>query len=47
MGEIGLEVFRFIMTDERFQGIPLVLETIDETIWTEEIQMLRSFSLGE
>ncbi|MBU2963869.1 deoxyribonuclease IV [Amphritea sp. 2_MG-2023] len=47
MGEIGLEVFRFIMTDERFQGIPLVLETIDGTIWAEEIQMLRSFSLGD
>ncbi|RTE66991.1 deoxyribonuclease IV [Amphritea opalescens] len=45
MGEIGLEVFRFIMADARFQGIPMVLETIDETIWPEEIQMLRGFSL--
>lgn len=45
-GEIGLEVFRFIMQDDRFRGIPLVLETIDETIWKEEIQMLRQFSAG-
>lgn len=44
MGEIGLEVFRYIMSDDRFRGIPLVLETIDDTIWPEEIQMLRSFS---
>lgn len=44
-GEIGLEVFRFIMRDDRFRGIPLVLETIDETIWSDEIQMLRGFTL--
>ncbi|WP_415899339.1 deoxyribonuclease IV [Neptuniibacter sp. QD48_11] len=44
-GEIGLEVFKFIMRDDRFRGIPLVLETIDETIWAEEIQLLRQFSL--
>lgn len=45
MGEIGLEVFRYIMSDDRFRGIPMVLETIDDTIWPEEIQMLRGFSL--
>ncbi|MFY0676574.1 MAG: deoxyribonuclease IV [Neptuniibacter sp.] len=43
-GEIGLEVFRFIMRDDRFRGIPLILETIDETIWADEIQLLRQFS---
>lgn len=43
-GEIGLEVFRYIMQDARFRGVPLVLETIDETVWAEEIQMLRSFA---
>ncbi len=43
-GEIGLEVFRYIMRDERFRGVPLVLETIDETVWAEEIQMLRGFT---
>jgi deoxyribonuclease-4 len=44
-GEIGLEVFKYIMQDDRFRGIPLVLETIDETVWADEIQLLRSFAL--
>ncbi|MCL6416474.1 deoxyribonuclease IV [Aestuariirhabdus sp. Z084] len=44
-GEIGLEVFRYIMTDNRFNEIPMVLETIDSSIWSEEIQLLRSFAL--
>ena len=42
-GEIGLDAFRFIMNDERMNDIPLVLETIDETIWKEEIALLYSF----
>jgi deoxyribonuclease-4 len=40
-GEIGWDVFRYIMRDERFNGIPMVLETIDDTIWPEEIEALR------
>jgi len=40
-GHIGLEVFRFIMNDARFDGIPLVLETIDESIWAAELDLLR------
>jgi len=40
-GELGLEVFRYIMNDARFDHIPMVLETIDMDIWAEEIQMLR------
>lgn len=43
-GEIGWDLFRFIMRDERFRGIPMVLETIDETIWAEEIQTLKCFT---
>lgn len=39
-GNIGWEAFRYIMQDPRFDGIPLILETIDETIWAEEIQAL-------
>lgn len=39
-GEIGLECFRYIMNDARFDDIPMVLETIDETIWPEEIALL-------
>jgi deoxyribonuclease-4 len=32
------------MQDDRFRGVPLCLETIDETIWAEEIQQLRQFA---
>jgi len=42
-GEIGLDAFKFIMNDERMDDIPLILETIDETIWSEEIELLYSF----
>ena len=43
-GEIGWEVFRYIMADSRFDGIPMVLETIDETIWSDEINALKMMS---
>lgn len=42
-GKLGLEVFKYIMKDDRFSGIPLVLETIDEDIWADEILLLRSY----
>ena len=42
-GEIGLDAFRFIMNDDRMDDIPLILETIDDTIWKEEIELLYSF----
>ena len=42
-GEIGLDAFKFIMNDERMDDIPLILETIDDTIWKEEIELLYSF----
>lgn len=42
-GEIGLDAFRFIMNDERMDDIPLILETIDDTIWKQEIELLYSF----
>jgi deoxyribonuclease-4 len=41
-GKLGVEPFRFIMNDKRFEEIPMVLETIDETIWAEEIMLLYS-----
>ena len=41
-GELGVETFRMIMNDPRLDGIPMVLETIDETIWKEEIALLYS-----
>lgn len=42
-GEIGLDAFRFLMNDERMDDIPLILETIDDTIWKDEIELLYSF----
>jgi len=39
-GEIGWDAFKFIMNDPHMDDIPLVLETIDETIWAEEIKAL-------
>jgi deoxyribonuclease-4 len=42
-GKIGLDAFRFLMNDPRMDNIPLVLETIDETIWEQEIELLYSF----
>jgi len=39
-GEIGWDAFKFIMNDSRMDDIPLVLETIDESLWAEEIKAL-------
>ncbi|MBN2439507.1 MAG: deoxyribonuclease IV [Deltaproteobacteria bacterium] len=39
-GQIGLEPFRFIMNDSRFDGIPLILETPESERWAEEISLL-------
>jgi deoxyribonuclease-4 len=41
-GKLGWEVFRYIMRDSRFEDIPLVLETIDESLWPEEIASLNA-----
>ena len=43
-GMIGMECFRYIARDERFDGIPLILETPDETRWSEEIARLKTFA---
>lgn len=42
-GFIGIDCFRFLMADPRFDGIPLILETPDSSIWADEIKLLRSF----
>jgi deoxyribonuclease-4 len=42
-GCLGLETFRRIMNDPRFEGIPMVLETPGELdAWKTEIALLRS-----
>jgi len=42
-GYIGLTPFRLMVNDERFKGVPLILETPDPTRWPEEIKLLKSF----
>lgn len=39
-GLIGLEAFKEIVRRKEVQNIPLILETPDETLWSEEIQKL-------
>lgn len=41
-GNIGKTVFSYIMRDERFDGIPLILETVNPDIWMDEIVWLKS-----
>lgn len=42
-GLMGIDVFKLLMKDPRFDNIPLILETPEETIWKEEIAMLYGF----
>ena len=46
-GILGIEPFRMIMQDSRFNRIPLILETPDEERWAEEIKWLYSFNVCE
>lgn len=41
-GKLGVEPFSFIMNDDRMDDIPLILETIDEELWAQEIALLYS-----
>lgn len=43
-GFIPTSFFERLMKDERFDNIPIILETPDETLWGEEIAWLRSFT---
>lgn len=42
-GCIGIDFFKRLIADPRFDNMPLILETPDESIWPEEIALLRSF----
>ena len=42
-GLLGIDFFKRFMKDERFDNMPVILETPDETLWAEEIKLLRSF----
>lgn len=44
IGSIGIEPFKYIMADSRFDKIPLILETPNDAIWAEEIKKLKGFA---
>lgn len=46
-GNIGKTAFSWIMRDPRFDGIPLILETVNPDIWAEEIAWLKSQEIAE
>lgn len=43
-GFIGIDLFRRIMNDPRFDDIPLILETPDVDLWPQEIELLYSLT---
>lgn len=42
-GFLGLDFFKRLMKDSRFENMPIILETPDETLWQEEIRLLKSW----
>lgn len=42
-GLMGIDFFKRMMKDKRFDDMPIILETPDESLWKEEIALLRSF----
>lgn len=43
-GEIGLKGFELLMQDERFDDIPMILETPNTENWPQEIKMLKEMT---
>ena len=43
LGLLGMDFFKRFMKDPRFDNMPIILETPDESRWAEEIALLRSF----
>ncbi len=43
-GLLGIDFFERFMKDPRFDNMPLILETPDETLWTEEIKLLKGMA---
>lgn len=39
-GKLGWNVFQTIMNDDRFNDMPLILETVDSSLWPQEIRQL-------
>lgn len=46
-GLLGWDTFKILMNDPRLDNMPLILETIDENLWAEEIKTLYSFIRGK
>ncbi|PBI79905.1 endonuclease IV [Rahnella sp. BIGb0236] len=46
-GNIGNTVFSWMMKDARFDGIPMILETVDPDIWKDEIAWLKAQQKSE
>lgn len=42
IGFLGEDTFSFILNDSRFDNIPLILETPEDSLWEEEIRKLYS-----
>lgn len=43
-GLLGIDVFKCIMKDPRFENMPLVLETPNEELWAQEIKQLMAMA---
>lgn len=43
-GTLGLGVFRYVAADPRFDDLPLIIETSDESRWADEIAQLYGFA---
>ena len=43
-GNLGWDTFQWIAADSRFDGIPLILETIEPELWPQEIARLKDFT---
>ncbi|MDL2230940.1 deoxyribonuclease IV [Bacteroidales bacterium OttesenSCG-928-L19] len=44
-GLLGIDFFKRFMNDPRFDNMPIILETPDESLWAEEIILLRSLEI--
>lgn len=43
-GLMGMDVFKRMMADSRFDNRPIVLETPNEAFWAEEIELLKQLA---
>lgn len=43
-GTLGVEVFKYVAADPRFDDMPLILETPDESRWPEEVAQLYAWA---